>query len=271
MRALRLVVAGLLAAMPVVGHAGETVRLFVAGSLREPLTEVARLFEARDGSRVEARFGASGLLRDEIAAKAQADVFASANMEHPRSLAEAGRSDPAVLFARNRLCALVRPGLDATSANVVERMLDPGVKLGTSTPRADPSGDYAWAVFRKVDGLRPGSFEALEKKALQLTGMASEPPPGCRSVYATLIATGKADLFLTYWTGAQAAVQEVPGARAVDLPEPIGVAADYGLTVLNDAPPGAYRLALFMLSPKAQGVLARHGFAAPNLPQRTTP
>ena len=95
MRALRLVVAGLLAAMPVVGHAGETVRLFAAGSLREPLTEVARLFEARDGSRVEARFGASGLLRDEIAAKAQADVFASANMEHPRSLAEAGRSDPA--------------------------------------------------------------------------------------------------------------------------------------------------------------------------------
>ena len=57
----------------------------------------------------------------------------------------------------------------------------------------------------------------------------------------------------------------------VDLPDPIGVAADYGLTVLNDAPPGAYRLALFMLSPEAQRLLARHGFAAPNLPQRTTP
>jgi len=56
----------------------------------------------------------------------------------------------------------------------------------------------------------------------------------------------------------------------VDLADPIGVAADYGLTVLNDAPPGAYRLALFMLSPEAQGLLARHGFAAPNLPQRTT-
>src|SRR3954462_4666055 len=158
MRALRLVVAGLLAAMPVIGHAGEIVRLFAAGSLREPLTEVARLFEAREGAQVVTRFGASGLLRDEIAAKGGADVFASANMEHPRSLAEAGRSGPAVLFARNRLCALVRPGLEVTSATVVERMLDPAIKLGTSTPKADPSGDYAWAVFRKVDQLQPGSF-----------------------------------------------------------------------------------------------------------------
>jgi molybdate transport system substrate-binding protein len=28
-------------------------------------------------------------------------------------------------------------------------MLDRGVKLGTSTPKADPSGDYAFEVFRK--------------------------------------------------------------------------------------------------------------------------
>ena len=157
MRALRLIAAGLLAAMPAVAHAGETVRLFAAGSLREPLTEIAR-----EGSQVETRFGASGLLRDEIAAKGGADVFASANMEHPRSLAEAGRSGPAVLFARNRLCALARPNLDATSADVVDRMLDPAVKLGASTPKADPSGDYAWAVFRNIDGLRPGSFETLD-------------------------------------------------------------------------------------------------------------
>jgi len=272
MRALRLVVAGLLAALPVVAHAGETVRLFAAGSLREPLTEVARLFEAREGSRVETRFGASGLLRDEIAAKDGADVFASANMEHPRSLAEAGRSGPAVLFARNRLCALARPGLEATSADVVDRMLDPAVKLGASTPKADPAGDYAWAVFRKIDGLRPGSFETLDRKALKLTGgPSSPPPPRDRNPYGALIADGKADLFLTYCTNAQAAACEVSGARVVDLPDPIGVAADHGLTVLNDAPPGAFRLALFMLSPEAQGLLARHGFAAPNLPQRTTP
>ena len=36
-------------------------------------------------------------------------------------------------------------------------ILDPGVKLGTPTPRADPSGDYAFEVFRKADAIRPGA------------------------------------------------------------------------------------------------------------------
>ena len=112
----------------------------------------------------------------------------------------------------------------------------------------------------------------LDRKALQLTGGPSSPAaPADRSVYAALIAEGQADLFLTYCTNAQAAAQEVSGARVVDLPDAIGVAADYGLTVLKDASPASYRFALFVLSPEAQGVLARYGFAAPNLPQETTP
>ena len=272
MRPLRLIAVGLLVAVSFPSYAGEPVRLFAAGSLRSPLTEIARLFEAHEGTRIEPRFGASGLLRDEITAKGQADVFASANMEHPRSLAEAGRSGPVVLFARNRMCVLVRPGLEVTSATVVERMLDPAIKLGTSTPKADPSGDYAWAVFRNVDRARPGSFAVLDRKALPLTGGPSSPAPRAdRSVYGALIAEGQANLFLTYCTNAQAAAQEVSGARVVDLPEAIGVAADYGLTVLKDASPASYRFALFVLSSEAQGVLARHGFAAPNLPQETAP
>jgi ABC-type molybdate transport system substrate-binding protein len=65
--------------------------------------------------------------------------------------------------------------LDVTSASVVERMLDPATKLGTSTPKVDPSGDYAWAVFRKVDQLQPGSFAKLDQKALKLIGSPSSP------------------------------------------------------------------------------------------------
>ena len=116
------------------------------------------------------RYGPSGTLKDEIAGGTRAEVFASANMEHPQALAAAGKSGPVVLFARNRLCALVRPGLAVEPATLLDRMLDSNVKLGASTPRADPSGDYAWEMFRKADKVKPGAFEALEKKALQLTG-----------------------------------------------------------------------------------------------------
>src|SRR5215467_10240415 len=153
--------------------ASEPVLLHAAGSLRTALTEVTEAFEAASGQKVQAKYGPSGMLKEEIAGGAHAEVFASANMEHPQALATSGKSGSVVLFARNRLCALVRPGLAVESATILDRMLDPSVKLGTSTPRADPSGDYAWEVFRKADRLRPGAFAALEGKALRLTGGAT--------------------------------------------------------------------------------------------------
>src|SRR5262245_36654269 len=128
--------------------AADAVLLHAAGSLRGALTEVSKAFEAVGGGTVQAKYGPSGLLKDEIAGGAKAEVFASANMEHPQALAAAAKSGPVVLFARNWLCALVRPGLVVEPATLLERMLDQETKLGTSTPRADPSGDYAFEVFQ---------------------------------------------------------------------------------------------------------------------------
>jgi molybdopterin-binding protein len=158
----------------------DTIQLYAAGSLRAALTEVAKSFEAETGNNVQARYGPSGLLKDEIAGGARADVFASANMEHPQALSAAKKIGPVQLFARNRLCALVKSGLKVDSANLLERMLDPAIKLATSTPKADPSGDYALEVFAKAESIRPGARAALEKKAAQLTGSAdsAQPPAG---------------------------------------------------------------------------------------------
>ncbi len=222
----------------------------------------------RRESRCRPTFGASGTLKDAIAKGERAQVFTSANMEHPQALADAKKSGPVVLFARNRLCALVRPGLAVTPATLLDRMLDPAVKLATSTPKADPSGDYAWEVFRKAEKLKPGSFATLEQRALQLIGAPSSAvPPKGRVAYAWHIAEGRADIFLTYCTNAMAAQAEAPGQQLVQLPDALAVGADYGMTVMADAPPAAYRFAMFILSPAGQKILAKHGFAAPGLPQ----
>jgi len=248
--------------------AAETVILFAAGSLRAPLTEIASAFASAEGVKVEARYGASGTLKDEIMGGARADVFASANMEHPQALARAGKASPVVLFARNQLCALVRPGIATKPDNLLALMLEPRVKLATSTPRADPSGDYAWEVFRKAERVDPGAFATLEKKALQLVGGPSSPtaPPG-ESVYGLLIAQGEADVFLTYCTNARQAHARHPDQTVVALPAALAVGADYGLTVLAGASPQAYMLAMFMLATDGQRILAAHGFSAPTLPQ----
>jgi molybdate transport system substrate-binding protein len=257
-----------LAIMTAPAMAEETVLLHAAGSLRAALTEVATAFEAAGLGKVQAKFGASGLLKDEITTGAKAEVFASANMEHPQALAAAKRSGPVVLFARNRLCALMRPGLDVTPAALLDRMLDPSVKLGTSTPKADPSGDYAWEVFRKAEKLKPGASAALENKAVQLTGGPSSPVASQgRSVYGELISQGAVDIFLTYCTNVLAAQRENPAQQIVQLPDALAVGADYGLTVMNGASIAAYQFAMFLLAAEGQRTLAKHGFAAPTLMQ----
>jgi len=206
-------------------------------------------------------YGASGLLRERIAKGEPAEVFASANMEHPQTLEKAGRAGPVRLFARNRLCGLASPSVNADTASLLDRMLDPAVKLGTSTPKADPSGDYAWELFEKAEKLRPGSFQKLSAKALKLVGGPDSPqaPPG-RTVYGMLLAEGKADIFLTYCTNARQTQEENRAFHVVEVPKPLAVGADYGLTVIKGARPQAERFAQFILSRPGQDILAKHGF-----------
>lgn len=240
----------------------DDIQLYAAGSLRAAMTDIAKAFAAKTGLQVQGKFGPSGLLEKKIADGAKADVFASANMEYPRMLNEAGKSGAVVRFARNKLCALVKPGLKVDSSNLVDRMLDPTIKLGTSTPNSDPSGDYAFEVFRKIDAIRPGAGAILEKKALKLTGsVTSAVPPSDRSVYGWHIAEGRADIFLAYCTAAAEAKKQYPDQQIVQLPQSLAVGADYGLTVIKGALSGAERFAQFILSSAGQDILIGYGFA----------
>ena len=205
---------------------------------------MARPTKPQAATRSRRKFGPSGLLKDEIAGGAKADVFASANMTHPQALHEAGKSGPVSRFARNNLCALVQAGPRRRPPKICSRACSiANVKLGTSTPKADPSGDYAFEVFAKAEAIKPGAQAALEKKALKLTGAKdSAAPPAGRIAYGWHVAEGRADIFLTYCTNALAAQKQYPGQQMVELPEALSVGADYGLTVMTGAPPAAQAL-----------------------------
>jgi len=261
---LAALLAALLAAMPA---AAEPVRLAAAGSLRTALAEVAAAFAAAPGGAPVAQtYAPSGLLRQRIGQGEPFEVFASANMTHPRAIG-GERARPTVLFARNALCAIARPGLAVSQETLLERMLDPAVRLGTSTPRADPAGDYAFALFARAEAVRPGARAALEAKALTLTGGPdSARPPQGRDLYAWQFERdGGADLFLTYCTNAVLARAANPALQQVAVPEALAVGADYGLVVLSDRAEAA-RFGFFLLAPEGQAILVRHGFVAPGLP-----
>src|SRR5690606_12020460 len=127
----------------------------------------------------------------------------SANMKHPETLAKAGKAGPVRMFARNKLCAIAQPGVKVTTATLLDVLLDAKVRVGTSTPKADPSGDYAWKLFEKAEKARPGAFKTLDANALKLTGgPTSEKAPKGKNQYGWVMSEKKADLFLTYCTNA---------------------------------------------------------------------
>ena len=243
---------------------GDPVQVYAAGSLRDALTEIARDHEARTGQKVVLTFAASGLLRERIEQGAPAQVFASADTKHPQRLANQGQWQAPVVFTRNTLCALAQGTVAVTSDTLLGTMLQPQVRLGISTPKADPAGDYAWALFQKAEALQPGATARLEAKALQLTGGAnSAQAPAGRNTYAWVMEQNRADVFLTYCTNAVAARAEVPSLQVVAVPEALQVGAAYGLTVRAGAPAQAQAFAQAVLQPPAQAVLRRLGFAAP--------
>jgi molybdate transport system substrate-binding protein len=163
------------------------------------------------------------------------------------------------------------------------------VRAGSSRPRRDqryparaharPAGQarhidaesrsvrrLSFEAFRKAEAIRSDARSVLEKKALQLTGGAdSAAPPGGRNPYGWHIAEGRADMFLAYCTAARDARQENAELQSIALPDALAVSADYGLTVMADASPGAYQFALFILSSEGQRILAAYGFSTPGL------
>lgn len=236
--------------------------------MKAALGEVVKGYESVSGVKVTTKFEPSGLLLKRIEAGETPDVFASANMNHPQKLVESGWGRSVVLFARNQLCAIAQPELAVSSENLLEVLLDEKVRVGTSTPKADPSGDYAWELFGKADSLKAGSKSVLSGKALQLTGgPESQPAPKGRNQYGWVMEEKKADLFLNYCTNGVLAQKEVPALQVVDIPEKLAVGADYGLLVRDGALEEAWRMAKYILSPEGQGILKKYGFQTVGVPK----
>jgi molybdate transport system substrate-binding protein len=257
-----------LCALSMIGAAsGEGLRVLGAGSLREVTAEIGERYKAATGTIVTADFGPSGLLRERIEKGEHADLFASADMGHPLKLLRDGRATRVAMFTRNTLCGVAVPKVGLTTANFLDRLLDPAVKLGTSTPKADPSGDDTWTMFRRADALRPGSYEILDKKAQQIVGGPSNSVPvDGKDPAVDALAAGRVDIVIGYCTSAKLRLSQMPELQVAEVPREIAAGPEYGLAVLRDSDPRTLDLALFMLSPDGQQIFSGYGFAPVGLP-----
>jgi molybdate transport system substrate-binding protein len=238
----------------------EPLHVYAAGSLTAAFTDMVNAFPAADGDVATPVFGPSGVLRERIEHGDHVDVFASADMDQPRKLARSRGQSSVAMFTRNRLCALARANLGLTSETLLDRLLDPSARLATSTPGADPGGDYAWAVFARAEAVHPGAGAILQQKAMQLVGGPNSTPlVAGRGAVQGIFLADRADVMLGYCSSAQAVIREMQQLTSVPLPPSLTVGPAYGLIVLSDHPLAA-RFALFVLSEQGQTILRQYGF-----------
>ena len=256
---LALAALALSAAAPVTQAAPETVEIFSAGSLRGVWNDIAKEAAATMGIEVKSTFGGSGLLRERIEKGETPDLFTSADVGSPRKLESQGRTVvPVAVIARNRMCIVSRRSAGVTADNLIDRMLAKDVRLKTSKPVDDPSGDYAWAIFDRIEALRPGSGAILKEKAQASFGLSAAPTTPNQSPYAALFASRQVDMAITYCSGTANLERDVPELTSLVVPPRLDPHPLDGLAVLS-AKPAALRLALFLLSEKGQAIIAREG------------
>jgi len=239
--------------------APETVEIYSAGSLRGVVNDLATEVAPGLNIEVKATFGGSGLLRERIEKGEKPDLFMSADLGSPRKLEAQGRTVvPAIAIARNRMCILSRRSAHVTAANLIDRLLAKNVRVKTSTPIADPAGDYAWAIFDRIEALRPGSGAILKNKAQSLMSLKGTPAAPGQSPYAALFASRQVDMAITYCSGVAKLEQEVPELTSLMIPAQLDPHPVDGLGVLSNRP-AVLELALFLLSEKGQAIVAREG------------
>ncbi|SIQ17130.1 molybdate transport system substrate-binding protein [Aeromonas sp. RU39B] len=241
----------------------QQIELYSAGSLRLAFGELLAAFRQAGGCQVNAKFAPAGLLRQEIEAGARPALFASANLSHPEHLRAIGLTADVQPFASNTLALCVRTeqqdqqGL-LSERSVVALLCDEHLRVATSTPGCDPSGDYTWQLFERLEALSPGAGRKLAARALTLVGGPTSQLPSGRLAAEWVLGNQLADLYIGYASYARA-LAAYPQIRMLTLPSELSIRADYGLCLLGQPSPEACELYQFILGPQGQAIIQQHG------------
>jgi molybdate transport system substrate-binding protein len=216
------------------GSTRETVTVLAAASLTESFTRIGQDFEADNpDTKVTFSFAGSSQLAQQINSGAPADVFASASTD-TMTLAD---GEPAV-FARNQLVIAVPKGNPMGVSGLADLT---ALKVALCAEQV-PCG-------------------AAAKKALDAAGVSLTPVTLEQDVKAALskVKLGEVDAALVYRTDAAGDVE------GIEFPESARAINDYPIAALKDAPnpSGARAFVDYVLSDKAQRVLAEAGFQRP--------
>ena len=216
-----------------------SLTVYAASSLQPAFDKIAAKLKSQN---ITTTFNYAGTqtLTTQLQQGAQADVFASADTTHMKTLNDAGllAGDPKV-FVHNRLEIVVERGnpkgihglADLARSGLIVVLADPSV----------PAGNYARQALAKAEvTVHPASLEQ------QVTGVLSK------------VALGEADAGIVYHSD----IVTNPKVEGVEIPDAQNVIADYsiGKLFLTQRADAADAFIAYVLSSAGQAILKGAGF-----------
>ena len=220
-----------------------SITVSAASSLTGAFGQLATTFHARHpGTTVAFNFGSSGALATQIQQGAPADVFASASPGDMATVRQAGDiSGTPVIFARNRLEIVVKPGNPLGIHSLADLTKAPVVSLCVTTA---PCGATAEAALHRAHVTLPASQVTLGQNV---------------DVTFAAVTTGDAEAGIVYVTNAKTI-----GTQGVGIPIPASqnVTTSYPIAVIKTTRDAALARAwvAYVLGTTGQRVLRQASF-----------
>lgn len=245
------------------------MKVFAAGSLKRALSQTLSVL-GHTSAEVAVTYGPAGLLAQRILAGERPDLYISADLQHPQQLLDSSIGLMVYPWVGNSL-SLVYPatGLFAqlaarkvrVAADIVPQwlqlLLGPGVRIGTSTPHADPGGDWAQVLFAQTKKYAAAYPLLLRAKSHAWVGAVCPDPLHQPPTVDQCLLGGRCDVFVSY--SSNAAKHQEAGLQVMAIPAADNVAVRYGMLAITG---NGRALAQQLLSAVAQKTMQSNGFGS---------
>jgi len=143
------------------GEGGKTLIAYAGTGIKDPVTEIAKRFEAKTGAKVELVYGNSGTLIGQLELNPKGDILMPGSM----AFVEKARAKGLVALVSGPIAyhvpVIVTPKGNPANVKTPADMARPGLRLIFPDRKSTALGPLAFAVF---DGL--GVTQAVEKNVL---------------------------------------------------------------------------------------------------------
>jgi molybdate transport system substrate-binding protein len=228
------------------------IKIAAASNLKFVLADLTSQYKQQTGVQVDANLGASGNLARQILQGLPVEQFISADEVWVAELAKAGHTqDAGQRYATGRLALIVPKSSTLPLAQglaAVVRAMKPGDKFAIANPALAP---YGVAAVEALQSAGVGPLPAHQKVLGDNIGQATQ-----------FVATGAAQAGITALALAQAP-EIASSLQVLPLPADLHAPLHQRMVLLKGAGGAAADWHRFLLSPPAQAVFVRHGYALP--------